>query len=50
MSARIAAELHDIVGHALSVMVVQAAAGQRLAARDRALADEAFATIAGAAR
>jgi signal transduction histidine kinase len=48
--ARIAAELHDIVGHAISVMVVQAAAGQRLAARDPALADEAFATIAGAAR
>ncbi|HWH93353.1 MAG TPA: histidine kinase [Baekduia sp.] len=48
--ARIAAELHDIVGHAISVMVVQAAAGQRLAARDPALADETFATIAGAAR
>ena len=48
--ARIAAELHDIVGHAISVMVVQAAAGQRLAARDPALADDAFATIAGAAR
>jgi signal transduction histidine kinase len=48
--ARIAAELHDIVGHAISVMVVQAAAGQRLAARDPALAGETFATIAGAAR
>jgi signal transduction histidine kinase len=48
--ARIAAELHDIVGHAISVMVVQAAAGQRLAALDPALAGETFATIAGAAR
>jgi signal transduction histidine kinase len=48
--ARIAAELHDIVGHAISVMVVQAAAGQRLVARDPALAGQTFATIAGAAR
>jgi signal transduction histidine kinase len=48
--ARIAAELHDIVGHAISVMVVQAAAGQRLAERDPAAAGETFATIAGAAR
>jgi signal transduction histidine kinase len=48
--SRIAAELHDIVGHAISVMVVQAAAGQRLAARDPALAGETFANIAGAAR
>src|SRR3954452_24945292 len=32
--ARIASELHDIVAHAISVMVVQASAGQRLAASD----------------
>jgi signal transduction histidine kinase len=48
--SRIAAELHDIVGHAISIMVVQAAAGQRLAARDPAHAAETFDAIAGAAR
>ena len=48
--ARIAAELHDIVAHAISVMVVQASAGQRLAARDPELTAEAFEAIAGAAR
>ena len=42
-------ELHDIVAHAISVMVVQAAAGQRLA-RDPELTAETFAAIAGAAR
>ena len=47
--ARIAAELHDIVAHAISVMVVQAAAGQRLA-HDPELTAETFAAIAGAAR
>jgi len=48
--ARIASELHDIVAHAISVMVVQASAGQRLAAHDPELTAEAFAAIAGAAR
>ncbi|WP_018159823.1 sensor histidine kinase [Smaragdicoccus niigatensis] len=48
--ARIAAELHDIIGHALSVMVVQAAAGQRLVDADPALAGNALATIADSAR
>jgi signal transduction histidine kinase len=47
--ARIASELHDIVAHAISVMVVQASAGQRLAAVSPALAAEAFDAIAGAA-
>lgn len=47
--ARIAAELHDIVAHALSVVVVQASAGQRLAAVDPELTAEAFEAIASAA-
>jgi len=48
--ARIAAELHDIIGHAISVMVIQAAAGQRLVDNDPARAKEAFAAIAESAR
>jgi signal transduction histidine kinase len=48
--ARIASELHDIVAHAISVMVVQAGAGQRIAAVDPELTMETFEAIAGAAR
>jgi signal transduction histidine kinase len=48
--ARIAAELHDIIGHAISVMIIQAAAGQRLADRDPAAAKQAFVSIAESAR
>jgi signal transduction histidine kinase len=48
--ARIASELHDIVAHAISVMVVQASAGQRLARVDEAATAEVFEAIAGAAR
>jgi signal transduction histidine kinase len=48
--ARIASELHDIVAHALSVMVVQASAGQRLAARDPQRMMETYEAISGAAR
>lgn len=48
--ARIASELHDIVAHAISVMVVQATAGQRLVERSPELTDEAFSAIAQAAR
>ena len=48
--ARIASELHDIVGHAISVMVIQAAAGQRLVEADPARARETFETISDSAR
>jgi signal transduction histidine kinase len=48
--ARIASELHDIVGHALTVMVVQAAAGQRLAWQSDAAATESLDVIAESAR
>jgi len=48
--ARIASELHDIVGHAISVMVIQAAAGQRLLDHDPVRAKEVFAAIAESAR
>jgi signal transduction histidine kinase len=48
--ARIASELHDIVAHAISVMVIQASAGQRLAARDPEATAETFDAIADAAR
>ncbi|MFN8110362.1 MAG: histidine kinase [Thermoleophilia bacterium] len=48
--ARVASELHDIVGHAISVMVVQASAGQRLAATDPGSTAESFAAISDAAR
>jgi signal transduction histidine kinase len=48
--ARIASELHDIVGHAISVMVIQAAAGQRLVEADPVRAKQAFAAISESAR
>ena len=48
--ARIASELHDIVGHALSVMVVQAAAGQRLIERQPTAARQSLEAIAESAR
>ena len=48
--ARIARELHDIVAHSVSVMVIQASAGQRLTAADPALAVEAFDSIGEAAQ
>jgi signal transduction histidine kinase len=47
--ARIARELHDIVAHCVSVMVIQASAGKRLTT-DPARAAEAFDAIGEAAR
>ena len=43
--SRIAGELHDVVAHALSAMVVQASGARRLAERDPARAAEAFQVV-----
>src|SRR5919109_749644 len=42
---RIAGELHDVVAHALSAMVVQASGARRLAERDPARAGDAFLAV-----
>jgi signal transduction histidine kinase len=42
---RIAGELHDVVAHALSAMVVQASAARRLVPRDPERAQAAFASV-----
>jgi signal transduction histidine kinase len=48
--ARIARELHDVVGHALAVIVVQADGAAAAAARDPELAPRALETIGETAR
>lgn len=47
---RIAGELHDVVGHALSVLVIQAAAGQRLVDSAPERVGTTFGVIAESAR
>jgi signal transduction histidine kinase len=48
--ARIARELHDVIAHSLSVMVVQAGAGEHVLEQDTARAREAFRSIEQAGR
>jgi signal transduction histidine kinase len=48
--ARIARELHDVVAHDVSVMVVQAAAAKRIVEREPDRAEEAIASIEGTGR
>ena len=43
--ARIAGELHDVVAHAMSAMVVQAGGARRLAGKDPERARDAFAAV-----
>jgi signal transduction histidine kinase len=48
--ARLARELHDLIGHTVNVMVIQAGAGRRTLASDRELAERAFQTIESTGR
>jgi len=48
--ARIARELHDVVAHAVSIVVVQAGAGRRIVSRDPGAAADALAAIEDSGR
>jgi len=47
---RVARELHDIVAHSVSVMVIQAVAARRVASQDRELAREALRSVENCGR
>lgn len=47
---RIARELHDIIAHSLSVIVLQAEGGRAVAAKNPAMAEQALTTIAETSR
>jgi len=47
---RIARELHDVIAHSVSVMVIQTAAARRLAGQDRDAAGEALDAVANCGR
>jgi len=47
---RIARELHDVIGHCVSVMVVQAAGARRVASGDMAAARQALEVVEGSGR
>jgi signal transduction histidine kinase len=48
--ARLARELHDVIGHTVNVMVIQAGAGRRTLASDRGQAERAFQAIESTGR
>ena len=48
--AQIARELHDIIAHSVSVMVIQAAAARRMAQVDRAVSREALGSVVTSGR
>ena len=47
---RLARELHDLIGHTVNLMVIQAGAGRRTVSSDPAVAERAFQTIESTGR
>jgi signal transduction histidine kinase len=48
--ARLARELHDLIGHTVNLMVIQAGAGRRTLGSDPSVAERAFRTIESTGR